>query len=320
MSRTRKPPFWLRPRAVPFWLRPRAVPFWLRPKWVVGHVLVVALVALFVSLGFWQLRRLDERRERNAEISARSEMPAAPVEDVVPLGAQLGDVEDLRYRLVTVSGTYDAEGEVLIRPRSLDGVSGWHVVTPLVLEDGRAVLVTRGFAPLTTDPEVAQAAAAPPEGDVTVTGLVFPSQARQSIGPTDPEDGTLLELARVDIGRIRQQYGGDLLPVYVQLGSQDPPLEEPGLPRLLPIPATDEGTHFSYAVQWFLFAGVGLVGWPILLRRTGREESQADRTPPAVGPEPGPGDDDGPAEGRGGGGSERPSPGEPREPVGAGQA
>ena len=258
-------------------VRTRAPRFWLRPKWVVGHVLVVALVLTFVSLGLWQLRRHDERQSRNADIVARSAVPAAPVGELVPPGVQLGDVEELEHRQVVATGTYDPEGEVLIRPRSLDGVSGWHVVTPLVLDDGRAVLVTRGFAPLAEDPEVARRAAAPPEGEVMVTGLVFPSQERTGIGPTDPDEGTLRELARVDIRRIDQQYGGDLLPVHVQLLTQDPPLDPTGFPQQLPLPATDDGPHLSYAVQWFLFAAVGLVGWPVLLRRTADEERRGPR-------------------------------------------
>jgi cytochrome oxidase assembly protein ShyY1 len=48
---------------------------------------------------------------------------------------------------------------------------------------------------------------------------------------------------------------------------------------VLPTPATDDGPHLSYAVQWFLFAGVGLIGWPVLLQRTGREERRPGRRP-----------------------------------------
>jgi cytochrome oxidase assembly protein ShyY1 len=303
----------------------RQVPFWLRPRWLVGHVLVVALVATFVSLGLWQLRRHDDRRERNAEIAARAEVPTAPVEEVVPPGAGIDDVEALRFRRVVLVGTYDTGGEVLIRPRSQDGVSGWDVVTPLVLRDGRAVLVDRGFAPLAPEPSTARAAAVPPSGPVTVTGLVLPSQVRRGIGPTDPEDGTLAELARVDIARIQQQYGRELLPVHVQLETQDPPQGERQLPQVLPTPATDDGPHLSYAVQWFLFAGVGLIGWPVLLQRTGREERRPGRRPdPAVAVAPGPGagagsEEERPVTGSGGG-----SPGgggstaRPGRPVGTG--
>ncbi|CAA9246486.1 MAG: Cytochrome oxidase biogenesis protein Surf1, facilitates heme A insertion [uncultured Acidimicrobiales bacterium] len=284
-----------------------ARPFWLRPKWVVGHVLVVVLVVAFVSLGLWQLRRLDERQARNAEIAARSQIAPVDVTELAPAGSQPGDVEDLEYRQVVATGSYDPGGEVLIRPRSLDGVSGWHVVTPLVLDDGRAVLVTRGFAPLAEDPAVARAAAAPPEGEVTVTGLAFPTQVRQGIGPADPAEGTLPELARVDIARIDQQYPGEVLPFYVQLLDQDPPLDPRGLPQRLPLPATDEGPHLAYAVQWFLFAGVGAIGWPVLLRRTAEEVRRSGGG--TGGGNPGGGVDVG-----------RPSPDGPRDPVGAGHS
>lgn len=289
----------------------RGVPFWLRPRWVVGHVLVVALVTTFVALGLWQLRRLDERRDRNAEIDARAEVPVAPVEEVVPRGAGVGDVDALRYRRVTVTGTYDPAGEVLIRPRSLDGATGWHVVTPLVVPDGRAVLVNRGFAPRAADPGAVRDAAAPPSGTVTVTGLVSPTQVREGIGPTDPAEGTLAELARLDIARVQQQYGRELLPVAVQLETQDPPQQERALPLVLPRPATDEGPHLSYAVQWFLFAGVGVVGWPVLLHHTGREQRRPQRArSPSAGPP------------RGGGAPTAASPpggpDRPRSPVGTG--
>jgi surfeit locus 1 family protein len=271
----------------------RPVPFWLRPKWVVGHILVVVLVVTFVFLGFWQLDRLQDRRARNAEISARAEVPVQPIGDVVTAGVGLDDAEELQYRRVSLTGTYDEDGQVLIRPRSLDGVSGWHVVTPVVLDDGRAVLVTRGFAPLSTDLDVVRQAVAPPEGEVTVTGLLLPTQERQGIGPTDPEDGVLAELSRVDIARIGEQYDRALLPVHVQLATQEPPQAD--LPQLIPTPLTDEGPHLSYAGQWFLFAGVGLVGWPILLHRTGREER----------------------DGRGPGGGGQAAADHPRQPIGA---
>jgi cytochrome oxidase assembly protein ShyY1 len=301
--------------------RRRTAPFWLRPKWLLGHVLVVVLVALFVLAGLWQLRRHDDRQSRNAEIRSRAGLPTAPVGEVVPEGAGLDDVDSLEFRPVEANGTYDAEAEVFVRPRSLDGLPGWHVVTPLVLDDGRAVLVTRGFAPYSGGLDGARENGAPPTGEVVVTGLAFPTQEREGIGPTDPAEGTLEELARVDIARVAQQYDRELLPVYVQLQSQDPP-QPAGFPQLVPPPETDDGPHFSYAVQWFLFAGVGLVGWPVLLWRTGREEAHDRGRPPAGGPPTGDGDGegdgDGDGDGGGGGGSRPPTPDRPRKPVGAG--
>lgn len=239
-----------------------------RPRWLVGTVITVLLMVLFVNFGLWQLRRLDERRDRNADIEERSSRPVAPVAEVVDPEAGYDDVDDLVYRRASAEGRYDAEGEVRIRSRSLDGRPGVWVVTPLRLDDGTAVAVNRGFVPLSTD------VPAPPGGEVAVTGLLFATQERQGIGPQDPTGRRLDELSRLDLDRLQQQYGGDLFPMWLQLAESDPPAEEGELPILLPEPERDEGPHLSYAVQWFLFAGIGAVGWPLLLRLAAAEDRQ----------------------------------------------
>ena len=248
----------------------RAAPFWLRPKWVVGHVLVAVLVVVCVLAGLWQLRRLDERRTVNAAIESRSSLPVQPLDQVVDAGADLDQVGHLVYRRVTARGAYDADASVLVRSRSLDGRPGFHVLTPLVTDSGDAVMVNRGFTPFTDQPEQARIATRPAGGQVEVTGLLLATQEREGIGPTDPPEGVLSEIARVDLGRLQQQYGAELYPLYLQLHSQAPaPVAE--LPIALPPPEQSEGNHLGYAVQWFIFATIGAIGWPILLHNTARE-------------------------------------------------
>jgi cytochrome oxidase assembly protein ShyY1 len=87
----------------------------------------------------------------------------------------------------------------------------------------------------------------------------------------------LPQLARLDLRRIQQQYDADLYPVWLQLQRSDPPVDENALPLLLPEPEQDEGPHLSYAVQWFMFATVGAIGWPILLRRAAAEDERRRR-------------------------------------------
>ena len=60
------------------------------------------------------------------------------------------------------------------------------------------------------------------------------------------------------------------MPVFLQLTESDPPPGE--VPIILPPPDTDEGPHLGYAFQWFIFATVGAVGWPLLLRKTAQDE------------------------------------------------
>lgn len=245
----------------------------LTPRWLLSHVLVVAVVVLMVNLGLWQLRRLDERRAANDEAAAALARPAADLSEVVDPAASFDDGEAAALRRVRVTGTYAPDDEVLVRSRSLDGAPGLWVVTPLVLGDGTAVAVNRGWVPVS--PEGAEgpapAGSAAPAGEVTVDGVLRATEVRGRFGPTDPEEGRLTHLARLDLGRLQQQVDEDLYPVAVQLTASDP-AQAGDLPVPLPLPDTgDEGPHLSYAVQWFVFSTIAAVGYVVILRRQAEE-------------------------------------------------
>lgn len=229
------------------------------PKWVISAVSVVLLAAVFVRLGIWQLDRLDQRRTTNAIGTERIE--ASPVD----LFQALDDTmpEDLEYRHVTVTGEFATDEEVLIRSQTYLGSAGFHVITPLVSDDG-AVLVNRGWVPLGLDvPPVEQAA--PAGGEVTVEGWVHLTQTRGAIGPVDAP-GHLDVFNRVDVGRIQEQVTALLAPVYVvAMGERSDSLPVP----VSPPDFQDEGPHLSYALQWFGFALIATIGFFFLWRRKG---------------------------------------------------
>ena len=163
--------------------------FALRPLWIVSHVFVAFLVVLCANLGFWQLRRHDERAERNAQVIARSE---APVVDVQTLVAEFDDVEFARYRPASVEGEYLRDADLLIDNRSYDGLPGAWVVTPLRTTDGRTVAVSRGFLGFDEGELVPPPA---PAGMVTVTGTALPWVDGCGVRTTD--DGTPIGALRV---------------------------------------------------------------------------------------------------------------------------
>lgn len=246
--------------------------FALRPWWIVSHVVVLAIIVAFVNLGVWQLRRLDEVRDRNAQLAARIAEDPVDIGTLLPgAGVDVGVVEDRR---ATATGTYRADEAVLIRGRSLDDAPGSWVVVPLELDDGRVLAVTRGW--INNDGRysaVPDEYRAVPDGEVTVEGLLLRSQERGTLGPTDPPDGTLTSLARVDLARLDQQVDGDLLPVWLQLTAAEPGAPDPS-PRPLALPdVNDEGPHLSYAVQWFIFTTIAVGGYPLILRRAARERT-----------------------------------------------
>jgi cytochrome oxidase assembly protein ShyY1 len=256
--------------------------FALSPKWIARHIAVLLLVAGMLSLLAWQLDRRDEKRDYKELVEGREAMPAQPVEGLLAPGLHDGDpqVAAVLYRNATAEGTYVADRTVVVENRtsSDDSPGGW-VLTPLVLHDGRSVLVNRGFVGYDADGEIV--APPPPSGVVRVTGLLFPSQHRGSFGAADVAGGVLKVVKRVDLDRIDQQVDGDLLPAYLQLARSDPgePPVRKGAAAVeaLGPPEVSEGPHLSYAVQWGIFSTIATVGYGLLLRKVAREEEQRRR-------------------------------------------
>lgn len=247
--------------------------FAVSPRWLLSHLFVLTCVVAFVNLGFWQLRRLDERRALNATVSSRMDASPVPLADVISPGADREAVEQARFREVQATGRYRVEEQVRIANRSNEGAAGWWIVTPLDLGDGTVVVVNRGWVPLTVG-DGAPEAFAPPSGTVTLTGLV----RRSGGGPPPPPGSTrppaspVDQLGRVDLALLAGQVRGTMYPVYLDLHAQLPP--QPGeLPIPVPRPTLDEGSHFSYAMQWFTFAGLTAVVYPLLLRRVARQRA-----------------------------------------------
>jgi cytochrome oxidase assembly protein ShyY1 len=245
-----------------------------QPRWLLFTALIAGLVVLMVNLAFWQLRRLDARRDLNHQIVAREAEPVAPLGEVLGQDASADDVAAAAWRHVTATGAYDPAEEVLIRNRDFAGHPGYHVVTPLRLHDGSAVLVNRGWIPLEADDQDGPTIPPPPSGTVTVNGRVRATQQKgRFFSPSDPPEGHLSQLYRVDVPRIGQQVAYPLVPVYLELVASEP-APGAGQPELIPPPVLDEGPHLSYAGQWFLFSACAVVGWLLVVRRTARSRQR----------------------------------------------
>jgi surfeit locus 1 family protein len=219
---------------------------------VILVIAAVAVAAVCVRLGFWQLDRLHGRQQVNRMLAARETAP--------PVDLATADPDDVAYAHVTATGTYDPTREVILSGRSQDGAAGNHVLTPLVLSNGDAVLVDRGWIPLDVSKPPVTGAAAAPGGTVRVGGLALPPDATTSPPIPAPPIAT-----RIDLGMDGLPYR--LAPVYLLLASQDPA-------QAAPVPATgptlDDGPHLSYAIQWFAFATIAIVGCIVLLTRDRR--------------------------------------------------
>ncbi|MDW3213359.1 MAG: SURF1 family protein [Ilumatobacteraceae bacterium] len=240
--------------------------FLLRPTWIAFHLLVVAGIITMINLGFWQLRRLDERQAFNAVVEQRYDAPPLPLDELLVPGT---DPDAVAWRPVTASGTYLPDERVLIVNRSQNGRAGVNTVVPMRLDDGRILLVNRGFVPLAFDPPPV------PAREVAVTGRLRPSQERGFGQLSDPADGALAEAQRLDIERLAAQLDGEVVPMYIDL-IESVPAELDGLPEPVIAPDLSEGNHLSYAAQWFIFSIAVGVGWVLAVRRSIATRRRAD--------------------------------------------
>jgi len=247
-------------------------------RWVLGHLIVFVVIVACVVAGFWQLDRLRQRRVFNARVTARLRLPSQSLQTLVG-SAATPSPESLAYRRVEVEGTYDPRREVVLVARVLGEQNGNHVLTPLVTSNGQALIVDRGWVPFDlTVPPVTPAS--PPFGPVRLDGVLLPPEAitTRPRGPSRPQ------LTKVDLGRLGHQLPYRIYPVYLWLQGQVP-AQSATLPRLAPLPDfTASPPHLSYAVQWFTFATIGIVGYPLLLRREIRRRSAEARTGEIVRP------------------------------------
>jgi cytochrome oxidase assembly protein ShyY1 len=228
--------------------------FLFRPKWIGFHLLCIFGVVLMVYLSLWQFHRLDDRKAFNSEVTERS---SQSVVDVSTL--DISDPAKIQWRPAGAKGTYLANEQVLIVNRSQGGFAGMNVLTPLLLDDGRAIIINRGFIALNATPPPA------PVGVVTVVGVLRSTEER-STGQAREASGELTEFFRLDIARLQQQIEPELLNVALVAEISEPADSS----ILLPVsaPELSEGSHLSYAIQWLIFATAVIVGWVLAVRKS----------------------------------------------------
>jgi len=219
---------------------------------------MVALSAIMVGLGFWQLDRYHIRHGMNAGIDRANATAPVPISNVIsPTRPATGPQEWTR---VTVRGTYEPGHTIVARDRSVNSTVGFEILVPLRLADGSTILVDRGWIPtgsgngLTAPPF-----AGVPTGTVTVTGRIHLPESK---GETPIRLGGQTTVRRIDPRMITPAVGlTDSYADYVLLDKQNPPAA-PGFTRI-PADRQPSWLNAGYTVQWWLFAALtlALFGW-----------------------------------------------------------
>ncbi len=207
-----------------------------------------------VNLSLWQFHRLDARKTFNSEVRERSSLTVVDVSTL-----DTSDPLAVEWRLAVVKGTYLADEQVLILNRSQGGIAGMNVLTPLLLADGRAIIINRGFIALSDTPPPA------PTGTVEIKGTLRASEAHTT-GQATEASGELTEFFRLDINRLQQQIDPELIPVAL-VAERSQPADSSVLTPVSP-PELSEGPHLSYAIQWLIFSTAVIVGWVLAVRKS----------------------------------------------------
>ncbi|MGW7005662.1 SURF1 family cytochrome oxidase biogenesis protein [Streptomyces sp. NPDC054933] len=253
--------------------------FLLSRQWVILTLVCLVLMPTMVELGLWQMHRHESQAAQNSAIARSLAAPVVPVEKLTAPGAEVASQDN--FHSVTAKGHYDPAHQVVVRHRtSSDGSTiGYYLVTPLVMSDGRAVLINRGWIPA---PQYGDGVSFPPvpatpSGEVTVTGRIRPDETTASTSIRDKSGLPARQIMLINSSKLTQSVSEPLLGGYIELTGTSPK-PSGDQPELVPAPTPgDSGgwyspPHLAYAWQWWLFVVMVPVGWVILVRRERRDQ------------------------------------------------
>ncbi|UQS22737.1 SURF1 family protein [Amycolatopsis thermalba] len=229
--------------------------FLLRPSWLALVVGVLAFAfACFTLLSPWQFSRNDEREAQNRAIEASLTADPRPLNDVLPPGT--APDANTEWTRVEITGAYLPEHEVVARLRTVQGQPAFEVLTPFRTTDGQVVLVDRGYLQPDSRTEVPPYAA-PPAGTVTIVARIRADENDPKTRDAFADASThgKLQSYSVDSRVVARSSGLDIRGGYFQLDS-----DQPGVLNALPLPQTDAGPFFSYALQWIAFGIMAIAG------------------------------------------------------------
>lgn len=232
-------------------------------RWWWTTLLVIAAMVIMARLGVWQLGRLNQRKDANTLLL--EQLNAPPVE--LSRSTRPTDFDGMVDRLASVEGILDYPNEIILTQQSYQGRPGVHLVTPLIIEGtDEAILIDRGWVPA-REIDMGDLSRYEENGLVKVEGVILESES--IIDEQRDASDYKREWYRVDIDAIENQLPYRLLPIYLKWLPQD--LDQ--LPPIRPEREIDlsQGSHLSYAIQWFLFTLVLGIGYIAFILRSERK-------------------------------------------------
>jgi len=239
----------------------------VRSKQILGLLIPLACAALFVRLGFWQISRHLQRAEYNARVSARL------VTDPVLFTSLPPDTGLVRGQRVTLSGRFLYDRQQVLAGRVSEGRPSVHLITPVeregndtldpVADEGNDTLVAvvRGWV-WSADAAGVDRSRFREADSVSLRGYAVPLPLEGLPAPTDASR----PLRSLNVAALAARFARPVSP-YMVVMTSDSAYRADSVPHRLGPPVLAAGSHKSYAIQWFAFAVIAVVGGVLLFRR-----------------------------------------------------
>ncbi len=212
---------------------------WLTRRWIIGTLVAILFGVACFYLGTWQWSRYEDKQTKVTAIATNYGAPPLPLLAAMPATSL---PPERQWTHVTVEGTYDQGGNLMVRNRTFSETVGFEVLTPLRTADGTTLLIDRGWVANGPSADITPPVDPPPTGPVVVTGWLRTGEP--SLGRHLPPP-QLASISITDARTLLPQVG--VADVYVVLGSQSP------------ASVVDLGPHQAYAIQWWITMPGGLI-------------------------------------------------------------
>ncbi|MEO5760423.1 MAG: SURF1 family protein [Mesorhizobium sp.] len=237
------------------------------PKRALALGLGLVLIGILLALGTWQVQRLRWKEGLLQTIDQRTHSAPLPLAEVEKQFSATGDVD---YTPVTVTGTFRHADERHFYA-TWEGDAGFNVYTPLDLDDGRYVLVNRGFVPYDLK-DAAKRLKGQIPGKVSVTGLArnpLPGKPSMMLPDNDLTKNIFYWKDRDAMAMSAGLPLAKLVPIFIDANAAANP---GGLPvggvTIIDLP----NSHLQYAMTWYGLAATLAVVLFLRLRRPAKPE------------------------------------------------
>ena len=222
----------------------------IKPRWIALTLFLLILIYLFIRLSNWQFDRYDQRVLRNESTNVALSLAPKKIDAV----SQMSGLK--QWEKIELTGSYLSDQSKLVRKQYLENNLGFWVITPFKIQNGENILVNRGWIPIRSSASSNQSIPLAPVGTVNLEGYLQPFN--ESI--TQPKDLPLNQVNTIDYKYFESEIANNF---YVQVAKSSPMDNQVAI---IPLPELSNGPHFSYAIQWILFALLLPIGWYVLLK------------------------------------------------------